>query len=62
MNLNKHGDYRRKFEKTWPYFGGMKEKKEKELQTIQKRFQSPHLPRKLARKLIKSFSLVFLNA
>ena len=48
MNLNKHGDYRRKFEKTWPCFGGMKEKKEKKLQTIQKRFQSSHLPRKLA--------------
>ena len=62
MNLNKHGDYKRKFEKTWPYFGGMKEKKEKKLQAIQKRFQSPHLPRKLARNSIKSFSLVFLNA
>lgn len=23
---------------TWPYFGGMKEKKEKKLQTIQERF------------------------
>ena len=62
MNLNKHGDYKTKFEKTWPYFGRMKEKKEKKLQTIQKRFQSPHLLRKLTRKSIKRFSLVFLNA
>ena len=62
MTLNKHGDDKKKFEKTWPYFEGMKEKKEKKLQTIQKRFQSPHLPRKLARKSIKRFSLVFLDA
>ena len=62
MNLNKHGGDKKKFEKTWPYFEGMKEKKEKKLQTIQKRFQSPHLPRKLARKSLKRFSLVFLNA
>ena len=62
MNLNKHGDDKKKFEKTWPYFEGMKEKKEKKLQTIQKRFQSPHLPQKLARKSIKRFSIVFLNA
>ena len=62
MNLNKHGDDKKKFEKTWPYFEGMKEKKEKKLQTIQKGFQSPHLPRKLSRKSLKRFSLVFLNA
>ena len=53
MNLNKHGDYKKKFKKTWPHFGGMKKKKEKKLQTIQERFSVPTPPPKACPQIDK---------
>ena len=41
MNLNKHGDDKKKFEKTWPYFEGMKEKRKRSSRPFKSVF-SPH--------------------
>ena len=53
MNLNKHGDYKRKFEKTWPYIGGMKKKKGKETPDHSKAFSVPTPPLKACPQIDK---------
>ena len=54
MNLNKHGDYKKKFKKTWPDIGGMKEKNGKETPDHLKAFSVPTPPPKACPQIDKA--------